>query len=120
MKLSKDDLSFALDCAKQYFYDSLNSDYPGKDDLKNAELFRDLEQEADKDALEIEGYERSKWTRFNPNVPKTFPPENETVDTYCSGHYLSTSFCYRFISKWWTESTIYWRPLPPPPGKEGK
>ena len=60
MKLSKDDLSFALTCAKGYFYDSLNSDYPNKDDQKNAELFRDLEQEADNDTLEIEGYERVK------------------------------------------------------------
>ena len=42
MKLSKDDLSFALVCAKSYYYDSLNSDYPNKDDQKNAELFRDL------------------------------------------------------------------------------
>lgn len=60
MKLSKDDLSFALNCAKQYYYDSLNSDYPRKDDQKNEELFRDLEQEADNDTLEIEGYERVK------------------------------------------------------------
>ena len=33
----------------------------------------------DEDDLEIEGYEKSEWTIFNPNDKATWPNENEAV-----------------------------------------
>ena len=124
MKLSKNDLSFALNCTNQYYCDSLNSDYPNKDDQKNAELFRDLEQEADNDTLEIEGYHRTVWIKFNPNDPKTFPPVGDFI--FFQGceegyGYIGTgnrneedtdeAFASRAIYPYLT----HWLPLPQPP-----
>lgn len=113
MKLSKDDLSFALNCAKNYFYDSLNSDYPNKDDQKNAELFHLLEQEADNDALEIEGYERLNWTKFDQNDESTFPP-CEGVYLVCRGvePYFREAKFYGEKVGFGDTCVILWRPLP--------
>lgn len=80
--------------------------------------------------LEIEGYERTEWTNFDPNDPKTFPP----VDKYCLlaqnerilGVYVP---CPEWIVVDWRcvgelkykgETVTHWRPLPPPPGKEAE
>ena len=120
MNLSKDDLSFALVCAKGYFYDSLNSDYPNKDDQKNAELFRDLEQAANNDTLEIEGYQRDKWIKLNRNNKKTFPPKGKFLGCFITGY---TAICIRedevpdeeFASGEICPGLAYWRPLPKPP-----
>lgn len=113
MKLSKDDLSFALTCAKGYFYDSLNSDYPRKDDQRNAELFHLLEQEADNDALEIEGYERLNWTKFDQNDESTFPP-CEGVYLVCRGvePYFREAKFYGEKVGFGDTCVILWRPLP--------
>lgn len=113
MILSKDDLSFALNCAKQYYYDSLNSDYPRKDDQKNAELFHLLEQEADNDALEIEGYERLNWTKFDQNDESTFPP-CEGVYLVCRGvePYFREAKFYGEKVGFGDTCVILWRPLP--------
>ena len=128
MKLNRDDLSFALVCAKSYYYDSLNSDYPNKDDQKNAELFRDLEQEADNGALEIEGYERVGWIKFDPNDPKTFPPKNKHI--YITNIYANhderwaCKLCEYYLELALKKlssaikehgAVIHWRPLPEPP-----
>ena len=124
MKLNRDDLSFALVCAKSYYYDSLNSDYPNKDDLKNAELFRDLEQEADNDTLEIEGYERVQWTRFDPNDPKTFPPSGgflgyftgQCGDKYQDVHFRNNEYTdEEFATRMVYHNLTHWRPLPSDP-----
>ena len=128
MNLSKDDLSFALVCAKGYFYDSLNSDYPNKDDQKNAELFRDLEQAANNDTLEIEGYSRNEWVKFDPKNPKTFPPKNSVVlvmicKKLSDGAPKKMSvevFNEYHMPNWLGGTFTHWRPLPPPPGKEAK
>ena len=126
MILSKDDLSFAFNCARQYFYDSLNSDYPRKDDQKNWELSHLLEQEADNDALEIEGYERvPAWVRFDPNDPKTFPPESTRVQVFDKESEDILTAKYDYDSNEWSLSwcmITHWRPLPVPPveTEEGK
>lgn len=81
--------------------------------------------------LEIEGYERVQWVKFNPDNPNTFPPTDEEFEFFS----ISEKYRERHISKltaFWREgivrrwivnvkhrgSEIYWRPLPPPPGKE--
>ena len=127
MNLSKDDLSFALFCAKGYFYDSLNSDYPNKDDQKNAELFRDLEQAANNDTLEIEGYERCGWIKFNPNDPKTYPPKNTVVLLTIQGlpledniHTWRTYLQERHNAQGLPGVFTHWRPLPKPPTEQDK
>lgn len=113
MILSKDDLSFALTCAKGYFYDSLNSDYPRKDDQKNWELFHLLEQEADNDTLEIDGYERVQWTKFDQNDESTFPP-CEGVYLVCRGvePYFREAKFYGEKVGFGDTCVILWRPLP--------
>ena len=78
--------------------------------------------------LEIEGYERSEWTEFDPSDESTYPP-NKThvlvyglsdnmkddeklcgldVDFWLDDHFV----CYRNIT--------HWRPLPNPPQEEKK
>lgn len=78
--------------------------------------------------LEIEGYEKSEWIKYDMRDPKTFPPvdkylllaQNErilgvyvpfpewiVVDWRCVGEL-----------KYKGETVTHWRPLPPPPGKE--
>lgn len=81
--------------------------------------------------IEIEGYERVEWTRFDPDNPKTFPPKNECLDIFeCSKKHefraenkLNEFWWQRVVERWVINVnsrgyTIYWRPLPPPPGKE--
>ena len=132
MKLSKDDLEFALGCAKSHFFDSANSDYPNKNDKDNEELFRNLECAAGNNTLEIEGYERVQWTRFDPNDPKTFPPLGEFIGYFIDGRYKENGFqfiCHReendtddlFAEHLIFGPLTHWRPLPKPPVEtEGK
>lgn len=65
MKLSKQELADIFDDA---------SDFDGS----NEQAF-DARKALEAGTLEIEGYERSGWTRFDPNDPKTFPPEGAFV-----------------------------------------
>ena len=76
------------------------------------------------DCLEIEGYERSGWTKFDPNDPKTFPPKN--------GNYLVVYFDEIRIVEWYntffiaegsksyvfSDCVSYWMPLPEMPNKK--
>lgn len=132
MKLSKDDLEFALGCAKSHFFDSANSDYPNKNDKDNEELFRNLECAAGNNTLEIEGYERVQWTKFDPNAPKTFPPKGafllvkDVEDDETGGTMRITAHGLRWESRNEDFATNnkdlkYWRPFPKPPVEtEGK
>lgn len=106
MKLSKDDLFYIFDCADdpdQHVQGELDMN-----DIKNALI---------EDDLEIEGYERVQWTRFNPNDPNTFPPKKDgrmfMVHQIYNGESIfniATSNTY-----WWGKCNVtHWRPLPPP------
>jgi hypothetical protein len=75
------------------------------------------------DSLEIEGYTRDKWTRFDPKDPKTFPPIDTTVLLTVQGRYdvictWRTCANERQIAFGLPRPFTHWRPLPPPPGKE--
>lgn len=81
------------------------------------------------DSLEIEGYERVEWIKFDPNNPKTFPPEDKMFLAFGSPdinvNYDDHEFtCWRnsvfsySTNESGTPEIKYWRPLPPPPGKE--
>ena len=86
------------------------------------------------DTLEIEGYERVQWTRFDPDDPKTFPMRNENVLLYVElddgGRQMMNARTFimnkchfldlkgKLISEEKMDAITHWRPLPPPPGKE--
>lgn len=80
------------------------------------------------DALEIEGYTRDKWTRFDPKDPKTFPPVDKYLLLAQNERILGVYVpCPEWIVVDWRcvgelkhkgETVTHWRPLPPPPGKE--
>ena len=125
MKISKDDLFYIFDCADdpdQHVQWGLDMN-----DIKNALI---------EDDLEIEGYERVQWTRFDPNDPKTFPMRNENVLLYVElddgGRQMMNARTFimnkchfldlkgKLISEEKMDAITHWRPLPPPPGKEGK
>lgn len=70
--------------------------------------------------LEIEGYERVQWTRFDPNDPKTYPPKGWFLG-YVAGtivqllrHPDETDeyFANKFSIK---NHLTHWRPLPNDP-----
>ena len=122
MKLSKDELEFALSCAKSYYYQSSESDYPNKTDKENEERYRDLENALDSDKLEIEGYERDLWIKLDPNNPDTFPPRSHYFFAYSPGH-MSLMFRYSDVGETNKEFArrftqrygfTHWRPVPPP------
>ena len=72
--------------------------------------------------LEIEGYERSQWVKFDPNDPKTIPPKNTVVlltiqglpleDNICTWH---TNLQERHNARGLPGVFTHWRPLPNPP-----
>ena len=76
------------------------------------------------DELEIEGYQRAKWIKFNPNDPKTFPTKN--------GNYLVVYFDEIRIVEWYntyfieegsksyvfSDCVSYWMPSPEMPNKK--
>ncbi len=78
--------------------------------------------------LEIEGYEHVKWTKFDPGKRVTYPPKGEEVLAWGlpspDDSEVPTLFvCWRSCLGFSCEASAYpeihfWRPLPPPPGKE--
>ena len=135
MKLSKEDLKFVLYIAKEYYQNSANSDYPGKDDKKNGELFDQLFSKARYGTLEIEGYiradhfddaEEKLWTRYIPNKPHTHPESGEFVLTCVKGdmevlefkagagfYYYNEELGWTFVND--SYFPLFWRHLPQPP-----
>lgn len=101
----------------------------GKEDLRFAlwKTFR-----ADANELEIEGYvradhfadaEKMLWTKFDPNDPKTFPKDDESVLVYYDGEivwleaHVCDGYCTFFSPEWnpKMKHITHWRPLPKPP-----
>ena len=65
MKLTKSDLFFIFDSV-----DALSE----KGSYQAEELAENAYSALYQNELEIEGYHRTEWIKFNPNDPKTFPP----------------------------------------------
>lgn len=121
MKLSKEYLMLAFHLAVQHFTKNLKS-YYNRQSFTDAELretFDECAAALKNDTLEIEGYERVQWTRFNPQDSDTFPPP---------GHYLSFSSdddevypvyrsdkCNDEIFASLSHDMEYWRAFPKPP-----
>lgn len=100
MNLSNKDLHYALWCAEKHTGNSLY-----------AEAMADLEEAI----LEIEGYERVEWTRFDLNDPRTFPPNDTMVLYNCKGEVYYGDFTDVSKSSLFEVGATFWRPLPKPP-----
>ena len=89
-----------------------------KDELDR--LASEARAELEAGTLEIEGYERSEWTCFDPNDPKTFPPEYVSLlYTYKGKTFVGDS---EDVSRdyLFNDRHTYWRPMPNPPQEEYK
>lgn len=68
--------------------------------------------------LEIEGYSRDEWTRFDPENSNTFPPPGHYLCAYKDDEvypaYRSDK-CNDEIFASLPHDITYWRPLPKPP-----
>lgn len=70
--------------------------------------------------LEIEGYERVEWTKFDRRDQKTFPPHDKIVVIALRDGHVGPAFV-RWICNWCEfagyshHDVTHWRPLPPPP-----
>lgn len=121
MKLSKEDLRFAL-------WRTMHAD---SDD----DVFFKAMCALDAKTLEIEGYVRAdhiadvskkvdEWTKFDPDNPATFPPVGlylyiEKVDEYSGLERMRIGFRVHGDDKLFLDTSYfeikYWRPLPKPP-----
>lgn len=72
--------------------------------------------------LEIEGYEKSEWIKFDPNDPKTFPPKGNDQFLTLSNDGEIRSMRFDFDTALvWKYHISHWRPLPNlPVEKEAK
>lgn len=115
MKLDKSDLFFIFDSV-----DALSE----KGSYQAETLAEEAHSALYHNELEIEGYQRAEWTKFNPNDPKTFPPVGNFI--FFQGceegyGYIGTgnrneedtdeAFASRAIYPYLT----HWLPLPQPP-----
>lgn len=83
------------------------------------------------DTLEIEGYERAEWVKFDPHDESTFPACNSEWFLIAAQKSLKPP-TFTMMAERATQTlleeirrdiikfrlNVYWRPLPPPPGKE--
>ena len=114
MKLSKQQLADIFDYAADF-------------DGSNEEAF-DARKALLAGTLEIEGYERSQWVKFDKDDLSTYPPVGHHIIAYSPGH-ISVLFRYslasetdeqfadRFIQRY---GFTHWRPLPKPPQEDTK
>ena len=113
MKLDKSDLFFIFDSV-----DALSE----KGSYQAEELAENAWNALYDDELEIEGYARVGWVKFDSKDPKTFPPKN--------GNYLVVYFDEIRIAEWFDADFIaegskpfndcvsYWMPMPEMPNKK--
>lgn len=120
MKLSKENLKLALHLAESYFAKNLKSYFNRQSftDTELREVFDDCAKSLHENTLEIEGYERVQWTKFDPNDPKTYPPGGQDVilinrENFSMGYVFRGSvYCDKGFMP------THWRPLPKPPKTE--
>lgn len=60
--------------------------------------------------LEIEGYERVEWIKFDPNNPKTFPPKTDEYIVAIEGRSTSTTRKYsaEYLEFFAPEKITHW------------
>lgn len=128
MKLSKDELKDLLNERMEWHLD--NAEFlrsQGFSGIKNDDLYERYEallNNLEDGTLEIEGYERVEWTRFDPKDPKTFPPKGDFLGYFDHGGINDFQHvCIRddedtdeaFATQAIFPHLTHWRPLPPPP-----
>lgn len=113
MKLNKQSLMYALVCATN----------------KTAGLmFAEAQNSLQNGTLEIDGYEKSEWIKFDPNNPKTFPPIRQHIIACNHGH---MNILYRYPNEVETDEQFanrfsvrygftHWHPTPKPPIESDK
>lgn len=113
MKLTKNELFFLLESIDAY---SENGSH------KAEELAENVHSALYHDELDIEGYERVEWIRFDPNDPKTFPPKGKDQFLTLSNDGEIRSMRFDFDAALvWKYHISHWRPLPNlPVEKEAK
>lgn len=100
-----------------------------KDDLDR--LASEARAALEDGTLEIDGYSRNEWTKFDPSDRKTFPacdsgwfliaaqksiePPTFTMMTELATEELLEEIRNDIVK---FNLNVYWRPLPPPPGKD--
>lgn len=134
IKLSIQELLDVFKYAKKHGY-AQHVVWNDTDAWDNRERFNFLVDTLDgktEHTVEIEGSERTGWTKFDPDDPKTFPPKDEYFDVFEKCKYemrsvnkLNEFWWERVVERWGIQVksrgyVIYWRPLPPPPGKEAR
>lgn len=77
------------------------------------------------DNIEIEGFERVVWTKFDPYNPSTFPPDGGRVLVYDADGYVYEVYAWILSNGTKCEFSTgdraqisHWRPLPKPPTKD--
>ncbi|MBR5621866.1 MAG: hypothetical protein IKW49_01625 [Opitutales bacterium] len=113
MKLSKEEFLDMIECSRIFCIDN----------GYGSEREENISSALEKGTLEIEGYERATWTKFDKNDPSTYPPVGHHIIAYSPGH-MSVLFRYslatetdeqfadRFTQRY---GFTHWRPLPNPP-----
>ena len=87
-------------------------------DASNEQAF-DVIRELLAGTLEIEGYERRGWTKFDSGNPKTFPEHGSLVlmcrkdGVVCIGHFFDGDE----KRSYWGHEVTHWQPLPKPPAE---
>ena len=126
MKITKEELLIRL--SKLMFYvDPRNSVAGDFDFLHKLKVeFEEVEAIYNslwKDELEIEGYERSQWVKFDPEEVDTFPPHGHYLCVSSNGGEVDVAYrgdkCTDEIFASLPHSMEYWRTLPNPPVEAG-
>ena len=116
MKLSKLTLEWLI-------YHALHSDVAGYTEFK---IIKEIDEAFEDGTLEIEGYEQSKWTRFDPKDESTYPPKGKFLayggfECEPQGIFFGLSYDNKSTRIAYGKVLKYWRPLPKPPQEtEGK
>ena len=115
MKISKITLQWLV-------YHALRSDTAGHAELN---LIEEISEALKEDELEIEGYEKSEWVKFDMNDPKTFPPHRKVVVVATKDGRVGTSevgidTTYNecgFVG-YYRDEVTHWRAAPVPPANK--
>lgn len=77
----------------------------------------DLAKACEDDTLEIEGYERVQWSRFDPKNTKTLSKKFKRVLFSMDGVIMCGTIQDMLTAKWRGAEQIYWRQSPKPPAE---
>lgn len=107
--LTKSDLLSLLDDRIIYHRDG--------GDEEETRYWTEIREALENDMLDITGYDRGEWKRFNIDDPKTFPPED-------ANYLVQFSYGETEVATWWNsferftiadhKHITHWRPLTPP------